>query len=48
LDDSATELVLTLEKRGDGWGEELFPRASLRRLPVGRHARPAGKADEVR
>lgn len=31
-----TELVLTFERRGDGWGEELLPRAQFKRLPISR------------
>ena len=31
-----TELVLTFERRGEGWGEELLPRAQFKRLPISR------------
>jgi len=29
-----TELILQLEKYGSGWGEEIFPRASLVQRPI--------------
>ena len=29
--------MLTFTRRGEGWGEELLPRAELVRLPVDRH-----------
>lgn len=29
-----TELVLTLERRGSGWGEEIFPRIALEQRPI--------------
>ena len=39
IDDAAggalgTELVLTLERRGSGWGEEIFPRIALEQRPI--------------
>jgi hypothetical protein len=37
-----TELVLTLERQGSGWGEEIFPRLSLEQRPI------AGRAQRVR
>ena len=35
-DQGPTELVLTFERRGEGWGEELLPRAQFKRLPISR------------
>ena len=32
--EDATELVLTLKRRGEGWGEEIFPHVALERRPV--------------
>ena len=29
-----TELVMVLERRGEGWGEEVFPHVAMRRRPV--------------
>ena len=38
-DQGPTELVLTFERRGEGWGEELLPRAQFKRLPISRKDR---------
>ena len=39
-----TELVMVLERRGEGWSEEVFPHVVMKRRPVERKARPAAKA----
>ena len=33
-DNSDTELVMVLERRGEGWAEEVFPHVAMRRRPV--------------
>jgi hypothetical protein len=33
-DGDDTELVMVLERRGEGWGEEVFPQITMRRKPV--------------
>ena len=34
LKSADTELVMVLERRGDGWAEEVFPHVAMRRRPV--------------
>ena len=34
VEDADTELVMVLERRGDGWAEEVFPHVAMRRRPV--------------
>ena len=36
-----TELVMVLERRGEGWAEEVFPHVAMRRRPVARSAAAA-------
>ena len=35
---------MVLERRGEGWSEEVFPHVVMKRRPVERKARPAAKA----
>ncbi len=37
--EEATELIFTLEKRGSGWGEELFPRLTVEQRPIKKRIR---------
>ena len=37
--ETPTELIITFEKYGSGWGEELLPRASIVQRPIAKKER---------